>query len=46
MMVMMVVMMAAGESGYRHHDRGDEQKGQKLFHASDYSQLAAPQRSV
>ena len=30
---MVVMMMAAGECGYRHHDHGDEQGWQKLFHA-------------
>ena len=30
---MVVMMMAAGECGDRHHDQGDEQEWQKLFHA-------------
>ncbi len=36
-MVMMVVVVTAGKCGNRHHDHGDKQERQKLFHAPDYS---------
>jgi hypothetical protein len=36
-MVMMVMVVTAGKCGDRHHDCGDEQERQKLFHARDYS---------
>jgi hypothetical protein len=32
----MVMVVAAGKRGYRHHDQGDEQEWQKLFHGPDY----------
>jgi hypothetical protein len=36
-MMVMVVMMTAGESRHSHRYHGDEQQRQKLFHGSDYS---------
>jgi hypothetical protein len=36
-MMVMVMMMTAGESRHRHHNHGDEQQGQELLHAPDYS---------
>jgi hypothetical protein len=35
--VMVMVVMMAGESRHRDHDHHDKQQGQKLFHPRDYS---------
>jgi hypothetical protein len=35
--VMVMVVMMAGESRHRDHNHHDKQPGQKLFHAQNYS---------
>jgi len=42
--MMMVMVMTAGKCGDRHHDHGDDQEWQKLFHAPDYSDANASDR--
>jgi len=41
MMMVMVMVMTAGKSRNGHHDHGDEQQRQKLFHVPDYSHAAS-----
>jgi hypothetical protein len=45
-MVMMLMVVTAGECGNGNHDHSDEQEWQKLFHAPDYSHAAAPRGFV
>lgn len=44
--VVMMVMMTAGESRHSYHDHGDEQQRQKLFHGPDYSRAFVGGRSA